>query len=160
MIQILNNFTLTIMLVPLWFQFQPLFNFRLKSSPKKQVDETKMSPPRSPGADVTERLSYKRWQMSAGRNNSDSENQFWKFREFLFLVPCFLTARRMIWNRELKKKKNRKRELCQGRRRKEHLNWLKMGVAETKRDPITKSRNLVSSWWDFHQPYLSIIMLW
>ena len=35
-----------------------------------------MSPPRSPGADVTERLSYKRWQMSAGRNNSDSENQF------------------------------------------------------------------------------------
>ena len=38
--------------------------------------EPKMSPPRSPGADVTERLSYKRWQMSAGRNNSDSENQF------------------------------------------------------------------------------------
>ena len=43
---------------------------------ENQVGETKMSPPRSPGADVTERLSYKRWQMSAGRNNSDSENQF------------------------------------------------------------------------------------
>ena len=41
-----------------------------------QGGEPKMSPPRSPGADVTERLSYKRWQMSAGRNNSDSENQF------------------------------------------------------------------------------------
>ena len=42
----------------------------------QQGGEPKMSPPRSPGADVTERLSYKRWQMSAGRNNSDSENQF------------------------------------------------------------------------------------
>ena len=76
-----------------------------------------MSPPRSPGADVTERLSYKRWQMSAGRNNSDSENRSENripvdlyfgilnsnlgFISQSFFLPGFLTAKQ-LWNKALK----------------------------------------------------------
>ena len=155
MIQILNNFTLTIMLVPLWFQFQPLFNFRLKSSPKKQVEETKMSPPRSPGADVTERLSYKRWQMSAGRNNSDSENQFW-FYKLGVLLPCYLTAKE-LWNRGLKSKddKNNKRARVKiDDKRSIWIDW--KWALKTKCGPIIRNQE---TWSSLDETYTSHIYL-
>jgi len=54
---------------------RPTADRRSKSKEAVSAEEgtSGRSPPRSPGAAITERDSYKRWQMSAGRNNSDTD---------------------------------------------------------------------------------------